>query len=280
MADSFFTYSVLILFYGLSRGIINDKMKQMSYIKKEIIKEVIDDLNGLVFKNSEPYSEEAKVFFLNRYYEILKLLPEIKKKDIGLEIGLAGGVLAFVVKRLLDLNNLYSLEHPVTFLQYKKSFLDKLIRNKIILEPVDLRKDKMPWKDEFFDFIIFSEVIEHLVPADIPNLMIEINRILKKDGYLIVTTPNISSLLKRINLLLGKNPIEFDLRLHEEATYGHIREYTMEELIEITKIGNFKIKDKKYFMIDSKRNIFTRLEDVSSRIFPSLANNLAIIAKK
>lgn len=252
----------------------------MKISNKEEIKKIIDDLNGLAFVNSEPYSEQAKVFFKNRYSEIIKLLPEIKKDDVGLEIGLAGGVLAFVLRRQFDLNNLYALEHPVVCNQYTKKFINKLKNEHIILKPVDLKENKLPWPDNFFNFIFLCDVVEHLVPSDIPNLIKEIERVLIKNCYLVIVTPNIASLIKRINLLFGKNPIEFDLRLHEEATYGHIREYTMNELLHIVENENFKVKRKKYFMIDVKRNIFIRIEDICSKIYQPFANTLAIIAKK
>ncbi len=246
---------------------------------KKLVTQVIDDLNGLSFKNSTEYSEKEKEFFQDRYFEILKLLPKVNKQDKCLEIGLAGGEMAFILKKFFDLEKLYTLEHPITCTQYKKSFLDKLESNQIILEPVDLRQGRLPWQDNFFDFIMLSEVLEHLIPSDIPGVLKEIKRVLKKDGYLVITTPNIASLLKRINLLRGKNPIEFDLRLHEEATFGHIREYTMNELEQIVMDQNFKLERKDFYMIDSKRNIFTRIEDLSSRFFPPLANNLALIVK-
>jgi len=247
---------------------------------KELIKDIIDELNGLEFKNSEPYSESAKVFFLNRYLEIINLLPEIKKDDIGLEIGLAGGVLAFALKRQFELNKLYTLEHPIVSKQYNKKFINKLKSEHIILELVNLKENKLPWPDNFFNFIFLCDVVEHLVPSDIPNLIKEIKRVLKKDGQLVIVTPNIASLIKRINLFFGKNPIEFDLRLHEEATYGHIREYTMNELLNIVENENFKVTRKKYFMIDAKRNIFTRIEDMSSKVYQPFANSLALVVKK
>ena len=247
---------------------------------KEEIKEIIDDLNGLAFKNSEPYSESAKVFFKNRYSEIINLLPEIKKDDVGLEIGLAGGVLAFALRRHFSLKKLYTLEHPVVCKQYNKEFLNKLENDGIILKPVNLKDYKLPWSDNFFNFIFLCDVVEHLIPSDIPNLINEIKRVLKKDGYLVIVTPNIASLIKRINLSFGKNPIEFDLRLHEEATYGHIREYTMNELLYIVENENLKIKRKKYFTIDAKRNIFTRIEDICSKIYQPFANSLALVVQK
>lgn len=245
-----------------------------------IIEKTLEELSGVVFKNQEPYSEKSKVFFEDRYFKMLSVLPKITKDSVGLEVGLAGGVLAFSLKRIFSLNKLYTLEHPSVCKQYSDFFIEKVKKEKIILKSVDLHNEQFPWSDNFFDFVVLSEVIEHLIPSDIPRVISEIQRVLKKKGHLVITTPNISSLLKRINLLRGKNPIEFDLLLHEGATYGHIREYTMNEIEQIIKDRKMKIVNKKFFMIDSKRNMFTKIEELSSKFISSLGNNLALVAEK
>lgn len=249
-------------------------------ILKEIIRETIDDLNGLAFGSSLLYSPKDKIFFEDRYLKIVSLLPEIKKDDVGLEIGLCGGILAFSLKRIFFLEKLYTLEHPITCKQFTREYLSELKRNRIIFKQVDLHNGKLPWVSKFFNFVIFSDVLEHLIPADIPAVFKEINRVLKKNGWLLVTTPNISSLIKRIKLLLGKSPIGFDLTLHENATYGHIREYTMNESISLLQSEGFTIVRKNYYMIDVKRSFFTRLEFICSKILPGFANSIGILARK
>jgi len=244
-----------------------------------IINEVLGELDRLVYGPSSVWSERDKDFFEERYSRILNLFPEIKKKEIGLEIGLHHGIMAFLVKRVFQVNKLYALEHPATCEQFTKKYHDKLKKNKIILEPCNLHTDRLPWPDNFFDFVIFSEVMEHLIPAAIPSVIRQINGVLKKDKWLFVTTPNIAALLKRINLLFGKNPNEFDLRFHGE-TYGHIREYTMQEIATILQQEGFKIAKKGYFSIDSKRNIFTYLEYIFGKVFPSFSTNLWVLARK
>jgi len=69
------------------------------------------------------------------------------------------------------------------------------------------------------DCAVFTEVLEHLHYYYVPSVLEKINRALKKVGYLILTTPNIVSLFRRLKLLLGKQPIY----------RHHAREYTMEE---------------------------------------------------
>lgn len=93
--------------------------------------------------------------------------------------------------------------------------------------------------DESFDCAVLTEVIEHLNPYYISTTISEINRILVKGGILIITTPNIARLFNRIRLLLGINPI---------GRY-HVREYTMDEIINILSQHGFNVIHKEYSTI-------------------------------
>lgn len=63
---------------------------------------------------------------------------------------------------------------------------------------------KFPFKNNRFDLVITLEVIEHLVePA---NFIDEIKRILRKKGYLLISTPNISWFGFRFFSLIGRPP--------------------------------------------------------------------------
>lgn len=59
----------------------------------------------------------------------------------------------------------------------------------------------LPYPDQSFDLIVFSEVIEHLLPSDQLMAVPEISRLLKPDGWCVLSTPNpcgINSILNRI----------------------------------------------------------------------------------
>ncbi|MDH4262311.1 MAG: class I SAM-dependent methyltransferase [Spirochaetia bacterium] len=60
--------------------------------------------------------------------------------------------------------------------------------------------EKIPEKDGFFDIVICQEGIEHLPNAC--HALGEMNRVLKKNGLLIITTPNYSSLQARLSNLI------------------------------------------------------------------------------
>lgn len=75
-------------------------------------------------------------------------------------------------------------------------------------------------------------MLEHVID-DPRHVFSEINRILKIDGYLFLTTPNIAQLFNRLMLLCGKQPQLYltSLRYGHKSERGHFREWTADELM-------------------------------------------------
>ncbi len=73
----------------------------------------------------------------------------------------------------------------------------------IIFSEADLDSGKLEYEDNSFDIITSIEVFEHI--ENIGMLLKEISRILKPEGTLLITTPNVHSIEARLRfLLLGK----------------------------------------------------------------------------
>jgi len=113
----------------------------------------------------------------------------------------------------------------------------------------DLERDEL--KVANADCAIFTEVLEHLHYYYVPSVLEKINRALKMRGYLILTTPNIASLFRRLKLLLGKQPIY----------RHHVREYTMEEVLELIKGAGFDVVESYYSLISDLTYIDADQED-------------------
>ncbi len=64
---------------------------------------------------------------------------------------------------------------------------------------------KLPVKSGLYDLIILTEVIEHITFPQI--FILEITRLLKEDGKLLLTTPNIHMFGNRIATLFGVDRI-------------------------------------------------------------------------
>lgn len=100
----------------------------------------------------------------------------------------------------------------------------------------DLEKVPLPFEDSFFDCAILTEVIEHIAPRNVPSLISEINRILRMNGTLILSTPNVSTIDNYLLKLIGK------ATLYKE----HKKEYTMSEIVNMVGMSGFKIARRWY----------------------------------
>lgn len=70
----------------------------------------------------------------------------------------------------------------------------------------------------------------------------EIRRILKPGGILIISTPNMASLRKRIWLLKGKHPVGQLKEFFESSPFvEHIREFTVNEVSQIVEWAGFEV---------------------------------------
>lgn len=94
--------------------------------------------------------------------------------------------------------------------------------------------------------VLMIEVIEHLWDPD--STLQQVLRLLRPGGWLIVTTPNLSSALNRLALLFGFQPLATEVSTRrtfgkpgQHAIAGHIRNYTFRSLTEFISFYGFKI---------------------------------------
>ena len=102
----------------------------------------------------------------------------------------------------------------------------------------DLERDELGFDNA--DCSVFTEVLEHLHYYYVPLVLSRINKALKPGGILILTTPNIASLFRRLRLLLGIQPI---------YRY-HVREYTMKEVLSLLREAGFELVKAYYSVLD------------------------------
>ncbi len=95
-------------------------------------------------------------------------------------------------------------------------FPDRLSGQGFPVDAVDLTQP-LPYDDERFDGVLFSEGIEHL-DAQVAALA-EMTRVLKPGGVLIVTTPNVLHLEGRLGQLLSAHPYRNRTMVVETAAY-------------------------------------------------------------
>jgi SAM-dependent methyltransferase len=102
----------------------------------------------------------------------------------------------------------------------------------------NIEQDTFPWDDAEFDLVIFAEIIEHLL-SDPCKVLREIKRVLKDDGHLILTTPNICRYENVARQIVGLNLYD---PYSGYGPYGrHNREYTIHEIASLLAFEGFEI---------------------------------------
>jgi methionine biosynthesis protein MetW len=87
----------------------------------------------------------------------------------------------------------------------------------IIVTKADLN-EPFPYQDGFFDIVHANQIIEHLINTDL--FLREIKRVLRPDGYAILSTNNLASWHNVFSLALGMQPMP--MHVSNEALVGNI----------------------------------------------------------
>ena len=94
----------------------------------------------------------------------------------------------------------------------------------------------IPLKSESYEYIVAGEIIEHLYDTDF--ILSEINRVLTKDGSLVLSVPNICGLRSRVKVMFGGLPIACAMR-------EHIRDFNCSFIKKLLRKNKFKIVQEK-----------------------------------
>jgi len=204
------------------------------------------------------------------------VLKHVKKDDMNiLDVGCGNAMLA----QVLYVNKRGNCNY--TGVEIRKTMLDIADKRKLKKEPrliqMDITKDKMPVDDGWADIVTCFEVAEHIPPEDLDFMLKDINRCVKSNGVVLLSTPNYD----------GK---------HQAA--NHLKEYTEDELsnhlrqyFSITKkYGTFASqKDIEVILSQSERELWEKLKEyydsnmfsvLFAPLYPSQSRNILWVLKK
>jgi 2-polyprenyl-3-methyl-5-hydroxy-6-metoxy-1,4-benzoquinol methylase len=203
----------------------------------------------------------------------------LRTSDRVLEVG---AFPYFLTLPLLSKNYNVTALDKCSGLEYVPAVADKF---KLKVIDCDLDVDKIPEKDAAFDCVIMNEVFEHL-RINLIFSMREVRRVLRPDGLLLLSTPNLRS-VRGINNLLRKQEAYSSWggiydnysNLEKRGVMGHVREYTSKEVRDFLQQIGFEIEGTIY-RGSYTGGWFWKLSQQFTRVQPEFKPFFSIVAHK
>ena len=172
--------------------------------------------------------EERTISGLHNF--LVKKLPVLADDDRILDVGCGSGAW---LKRLDDIGyrSLAGVDLEVPDFGIQNATIHK----------VDLAWEDLPFDEESFSLATSIEVIEHI--ENVGFYLSQINRVLKPDGLLLLTTPNTQSLLARLRFLISGNLKSFD----QKGEKTHISPIFIFPFLRILSRHGFKVESMFYY---------------------------------
>lgn len=196
---------------------------------------------------------------------IEKILSSVGTNKKVLDLGCGDGYLMELIR---------AKGNRVTGVEIAKQCVRSCVQKGLKVYELDLNSKWAEKIDQKFDVVFAGEVIEHIFDTD--KFLSEVKKVTKKNGHIILTTPNLASLGRRLLLLFGKNPfIETTNRVTDA---GHIHYFTLETLLKLLNENNFHVKSFESVVVSFSPSGNPRSELVA-KIFPRIGNSLIIVAQ-
>ena len=243
-----------------------------------------------------------------RFYKVFIYLNDLKKKNLNnpkiLDVGAFPGNMVKLSNKIFD--NIS--EYCAIGLDLEKNFIEKMKEFNVNCVDTELdpkfpeAKKIVEWEVKNFDLCFLLDTIEHLV--DPIFCLDQINKSLKMNGKLLITTDNITNFLYIADMLRkGKSPNVHPVlssMIYRGNHRPHHKEFSREELEFILDRCGFEIIKHEYFdrkqgdfFIDKKsntikkhkikkklKNIIFELIKNTGFLIPHLRNHHILIVKK
>ena len=200
-------------------------------------KELYEDMGAGYYDKVATSGNPVQVYWhANRFAKIISKI-KINENTKILDIGCGPGTLLAKIKPV------YKLAVGIDFDEKQISFARKKFNNRKNIKWIYGDVTKLNIKNKF-DYIICSELIEHIEPSKADKLMTSINHLLSQDGKLILTTPNYRSLWPMTEWFVNRlGKVDYSKQ--------HINKLNIESAKRVLKKNGFKIEKLETFYIIS-----------------------------
>ena len=193
------------------------------------------------------YSYEDADRHIARRAQVTSLVKDFvmntsSNRVLMVELAAGSGKLGEEVQKMLGDVRSMPNKHDINFVyspsDLARSAVGLLAKKK--LDPIVSSATDLPYSDDSVDILYAGDVIEHMLYPDFGRMLSEVKRVLKKNGLLIITTPNYFSLPSRNDLSSGLKPMVFD-ESRDPWAAEHLTPFTKKNLIDILRRENFLI---------------------------------------
>lgn len=236
--------------------------------------------------------------FLENYYRdqyfprarmrFIRTLEELVDRPPGklLDVGCRPGFLSLAAKRMG-----YEV-YGVDFMTSKINFLENSFG--IQLTQHNIEVSDLPFEDSTFDVVLFTDVIEHLsISVSFP--LSETFRVLKKNGILLLSTPNVLSLINTLKISLFRENIYAGINTFYKGPVfvdgqpifdRHNRLFSLNEVTDLLRFIGYKVEKVVFFNEEPltqrrvvKWVLFPGLS-ILSRVVPSFSGHFLVRSRK
>ena len=167
--------------------------------------------------------------FEDRHRKVLEIFSKYRFERI-LDVGCGDGNFSVLLKEACKAEEVCGVE-------ISEKGVESARKNGVKAFQLDMDEEDFPFEDSCFDAVFAGEIIEHLFDPD--RFLDEVYRVLKAQGFFVLSTPNLASIHNRIALLFGYQPFPIGVsarmnigRMYEpdsEHTHSldHIRVFTL-----------------------------------------------------
>ena len=210
------------------------------------------------------------------YEEELFRIPERKEyllEQIGrgkrvLDVGCLGGQITRLIQE--QNNEVWGIEINPTAAE--------VARKRGIRVKVANVEEGLPFEPASFDVVNAGEILEHLY--DTKQFLKECWRVLKAEGVLLFSAPNLNSLENRIRVIRGRYPAM--VGAYPEDHFGdRVRVFNVEKVQELCRETGFVLEDMRgIFHLEPKSSILSAPLAIAGRMLPGFSKLLVVKARK
>lgn len=170
-------------------------------------------------------------FFKSANYDIpevnLDIFRLVENNSRVLDVGCASGKLSEKLKKEKNCF-VVGIETNQQLAKMAESRCDRVLKEDVS------ELDKLPVEKNYFDCIIFADILEHLVYPD--EVLLKLKEYLSDQGYILLSVPNIANWEIRLRLIFGN--FNYD---HPLIDGGHIRFFTLVSIKRLLRECGYRI---------------------------------------